>query len=118
MRGGETAINPNVYGHKADGSPYMFQLHANIRSVQPAAGSTAGGTLLTITGEGFSQSQWGLGSTSIVVGGSVCDVVAASYAQVTCITRAQPQALDPVLTTPLRGLLPGSRGVDYTFLSL
>lgn len=118
MRGGATAVDRKVYRYDAAGHAYLFQLYANVRSVSPATGSTAGGTRLTIAGEGFSQSRWGLGASSVVVGGAVCDVVDASYSKVVCVTRPAPAALDAVLTAPVKGLHPGSRGVDYTFLAM
>lgn len=111
QKGGETTVTAPVYQYDASGQAYMFQLHAVVRSVTPAVGSTAGGTRLTISGAGFPEGR--LEDVSVHVGGVTCDVVGSTFAAITCVTRAAPAAQDVALASAIRGMFPGSRGVEY-----
>ena len=54
-----------------------------IESVSPTNGSTRGGTLLTLSGYGFSSS---LSNNSVNISGEPCLVIDSSYTSLTCIT--------------------------------
>lgn len=56
-------------------------------SLQPTSGSLAGGTLLTITGNGFA-----VGNTSVKLGPYPCTIMTVTPAMVTCLTRAFNEA--------------------------
>ena len=88
---------------------------AVINRVTPAAGSTLGGTHLTISGAGFpnldSINSGGTDTLAVSAAGVPCQVEAASYSSIVCRTAAQPadwQAV-PVATG---GAYPGGRGVE------
>lgn len=52
-------------------------------SLQPSLGSIAGGTLLTITGNGFAPDK-----TSVMLGPYPCSIMTLTPAMVTCLTHA------------------------------
>ncbi|KAK1784753.1 hypothetical protein P4O66_003426 [Electrophorus voltai] len=54
-----------------------------LASLQPSSGSLAGGTLLTITGNGFV-----VGNTSVMLGSCPCSIVQGTPFMVTCLTCA------------------------------
>ena len=54
-----------------------------IKDISPSIGSLNGGTILTISGNGFVSD-----STTVLVGSSVCFVTHVTLDQVTCITSA------------------------------
>lgn len=54
-----------------------------LASLQPSSGSLAGGTLLTITGNGFVT-----GNTSVMLGSYPCTIVTLTPAMVTCLTHS------------------------------
>ncbi|CAL8293184.1 unnamed protein product [Merluccius merluccius] len=65
---------------------YKTQLTPVISMVSPARGGTAGGTLLTITGSGFSTVT---SEVSVTVAGSVCDVASSTATEIRCTTNSQ-----------------------------
>ncbi|XP_054620387.1 fibrocystin-L-like isoform X2 [Dunckerocampus dactyliophorus] len=66
----------------AGGSVLNFTYELIVSSFSPASGSVAGGTLLTVTGFGFSR------DASVTVGGLACKVVQASHTELKCRTPA------------------------------
>ncbi|XP_072530724.1 PKHD1 like 1, tandem duplicate 1 [Salminus brasiliensis] len=70
-----------------NGYTYKASLTPAITDVSPRRGGTAGGTVLTITGSGFSG-----GNISVTIAGSVCDVQSVNETQVICVTNAQPRS--------------------------
>ena len=64
-----------------------FAVKTVITSISPTSGSLAGGTLLTISGEAFSNQ---ITQTLVFIGDEnlACDVVSSSATAVTCTTRA------------------------------
>ncbi|XP_019729703.1 PKHD1 like 1, tandem duplicate 1 [Hippocampus comes] len=66
----------------AGGSVLNFTYQLIVSSFSPTSGSAAGGTLLTVTGFGFS---W---DATVTVGGAVCEVVHASPTELKCTTPA------------------------------
>ena len=78
--------------------PAIFSVTASTYGVTPIAGPTAGGTTITIVGNGFT------GTTSITAGGVACASIQVNPAgtQATCVTGPHPAAtVDVVLTTPV-----------------
>ena len=76
----------------------------------------AGGTLITITGRGFPTLSAGLGDTvDVVVAGVPCAVQTSTYHSATCITGADPLTSLPAAS--IKGLFPGSRGIEYAFFN-
>ena len=71
------ALN-TVRGHRNR----KFALMPSVSSVSPAEGSTEGGTMVTITGSGFSD----VSSTVVGMGTAACGVLSVNYTQITCIT--------------------------------
>ncbi|XP_054461971.1 PKHD1 like 1, tandem duplicate 1 [Anoplopoma fimbria] len=66
----------------AGGHVFHFTYQLIVSSFSPLSGSVAGGTLLTVTGFGFSQ------NTTVTVGGDECAVVHASDTELKCRTPA------------------------------
>ncbi|XP_041477742.1 fibrocystin-L-like isoform X1 [Lytechinus variegatus] len=78
------------------GKRYHYQQYPVITSISPQSGSLAGGTLVTIIGDGFLQVD------SVLVGGEPCDVESSKAKEITCYTRPAPEGAD---------LNPGGRGL-------
>ncbi|CAH1803034.1 unnamed protein product, partial [Owenia fusiformis] len=70
----------NMIGATLDRS---FALLPEVTSVSPSSGSTAGGTVVTISGSGFSAA---FEDTSVSINGIDCAVEDVTYTTVTCIT--------------------------------
>ncbi|CAJ1082786.1 fibrocystin-L-like [Xyrichtys novacula] len=71
------------------GFTYKSQLTPVITKVSPRRGGTAGGTLLTITGSGFSTDK---SKVTVTIAGSVCDVKSTTNTKITCVTNSQSQS--------------------------
>ncbi|RYG70220.1 hypothetical protein EON64_00755 [archaeon] len=65
------------------GTPYSVCVQPVIEAVFPQAGSLAGGTVVTITGSGFSKNASQL---VVLVAGRVCDIQSADVEQIVCTT--------------------------------
>ncbi|PNH00049.1 Fibrocystin-L, partial [Tetrabaena socialis] len=114
LYGGQAIMNRAAFRMAADGTPYMFQQHAEITGVWPPLGSAAGGTLLTISGRGFPTLDLGLGDTvNVTVQGAPCRVLASNFTTLLCETSPLPYGY--VRPTPLNGTYPGMRGIEYEF---
>uniref|UniRef100_UPI0037E8D1AF fibrocystin-L-like n=1 Tax=Semicossyphus pulcher TaxID=241346 RepID=UPI0037E8D1AF len=61
----------------------MFQTYAEVTGVSPSTGSVMGGTLLTIHGRFFDQTDE---PARALVGGQVCDIVNVTNDRITCVT--------------------------------
>ena len=61
-----------------------------LKSVDPTSGSTKGGTVLTLTGNGFTA------DTIIKIDAAVCSVTSASIDKLTCITSAHVEAVSNI----------------------
>eukprot|EP00759_Apiculatamorpha_spiralis_P048987 PhF_6_TR44159/c0_g1_i2/m.67600 len=62
-----------------------FDFNLNISSIEPAQGSVAGGTILTINGIGFSNA---INTTTVRVGNFSCTVLSSTPTQIRCLTPA------------------------------
>jgi hypothetical protein len=90
-----------------------------VQKVEPALGSTTGGTLVTISGGGFptlaNRTAVSTGTASVLVGGQPCDVEQSSFSQIVCRTAALPSGSIPEEKS-VAGFFVGGRGVDtYLF---
>nr|XP_054765681.1 fibrocystin-L-like [Lytechinus pictus] len=86
----------NTYMVDGQGKRYHYQQYPVITSISPQSGSLAGGTLVSIIGDGFLQVD------SVLVGGEPCDVATSKAKEITCYTRPAPEGAD---------LNPGGRGL-------
>ena len=70
---------------KAPGKTTQFMLKPSITSVSPSTGSQAGGTRITITGNGFSDIS---GFNVVRIGNTICEVISSSFTSIVCNTKA------------------------------
>lgn len=63
-----------------------FALFPAIRTVSPQSGSTAGGTLVTISGTGFPEEE---DKVTVSIGGYICHVESSLSTEITCKSSAQ-----------------------------
>jgi hypothetical protein len=78
--------------------PTAVSVNASVSAISPAAGSTAGGTLVTLQGTGFSAAP---SDVQVQFGGSSCQVVSSSQTSVLCITGALPGNASAGTSLPL-----------------
>ena len=64
---------------RVDSSIYVTGM-PNLKSISPSSGSIYGGTVLTLTGNGFTT------GTSVLLDSSVCTVISATLDTLTCLT--------------------------------
>lgn len=69
-----------------------FHHQRSIWAISPTFGSTAGGTHLTIRGDGFSGR---VADVAVSIGGAPCIVASAAADEISCVTGAAPITLDP-----------------------
>lgn len=124
QRGGRPVPDRSSYSTAVDGSIRQFQLHAELDAVSPALGSTAGGTVLTISGRGFpSYPPPGVldqAATIDVVlpGGAPCTLLTSNYSTITCVTAPQPAAGIAAPAPAVAGVYAGMRGIEYEYLNV
>ncbi|KAJ8273405.1 hypothetical protein GJAV_G00101260 [Gymnothorax javanicus] len=78
----------------------MFQTYAEVKKVSPSMGSTQGGTLLSIEGSYFDETDR---PAKVLVGGQECKILSLSDERITCMT---PRHQVNNMT-----VFPGGRGV-------
>uniref|UniRef100_W5M5C1 PKHD1 like 1 n=1 Tax=Lepisosteus oculatus TaxID=7918 RepID=W5M5C1_LEPOC len=78
----------------------MFQSYAEVGGVSPSEGSLQGGTILTINGHYFDETDR---PAQVLVGGQKCPILSLSDGQITCQS--------PVFTPTNMTLFPGGRGL-------
>ena len=69
--------------YSLDGVPYKFKVIADVESIDSSTGSAEGGSLLTITGNGFLTDTSKIEAT---VNGNACEIESASLHEITCRT--------------------------------
>lgn len=82
---GDQSINLNkqqVGNAIINSSQVIITGQSQIQSISPSSGSVNGGTLLTITGNGFDKNT----TTIYIDGTSLCKIVSLTINQVTCLT--------------------------------
>ena len=67
------------------GDATYFVLKPSVTSLSPGTGSQAGGTLLTITGDGFGEI---VDDNVVRIGSTGCDVISSSFDNIVCRTQA------------------------------
>jgi len=81
----------------------VLQLEPAVNGVVPATGPTAGGTAVTITGQGFT------GATAVMFGAQAAtSVVVVSDTEITCVAPAQAESSVRVIVTTPNGSSPSS----------
>ena len=92
-----------------------FVLKPSVIAVSPSSGSQAGGTLVAITGDGFSDT---ISDNVVQIGSTECDVVNSTFDTVLCKTRAGAEQAQQVIIT-VRGTesecVADSMHCEYTF---
>ncbi|KAK9526506.1 hypothetical protein VZT92_015203 [Zoarces viviparus] len=89
------------------GNIFYFTYKLIVSSFSPLSGSVAGGTLLTMTGFGFSQ------NTTVTVGSDECTVVHASDTELKCRTPAGTAGSQTV--TVMVGNMSQTAGSSFTY---
>lgn len=82
----------SLLSRDSKGTLHMVQYYPRIDSIAPAAGSTEGGTVVTIEGGGFPMDD---SFASVQVAGRKCVVTYASIERIVCNTTAQVNATIP-----------------------
>jgi hypothetical protein len=78
----------------ADKVEYRLDSTPTVSAINPPRGTTAGGTVLTITGTGFSSTA---DENTVVIDGVACVVSASTDTTITCTTGARPNFVKPTL---------------------
>ena len=82
-------LNYKGIGRSAETYAYVIG-YPFLKSVDPTSGSTKGGTVLSLIGNGFTI------DTSIKIDTVVCTVTSASIDEITCITSAHVEAVSNI----------------------
>ncbi|XP_042688670.1 fibrocystin isoform X6 [Centrocercus urophasianus] len=98
---GKSVIDKDAWLISAKQELFLYQTHSEIASVFPAAGSLAGGTDLTITGDFFEE------PVQVTAAGVPCKVKRVSPRQIICTTEAVGR--NRMLGAPQ----PGNRGLLF-----
>ncbi|XP_068431576.1 PKHD1 like 1, tandem duplicate 1 [Clinocottus analis] len=80
---GRSSAQKKLYRVSALGKLSMFQTFAEVTGVSPAAGSVMGGSLLTVHGRHFDQTDR---PARVLVGGRPCEIQTVSDDKITCRT--------------------------------
>ncbi|MEE6507574.1 hypothetical protein FKM82_026763 [Ascaphus truei] len=78
----------------------MFQTYAEVTAVSPSGGSRQGGTIITVTGRFFDQTD---SPAKVLVGGQDCLILRLTDTAITCRSPPKPSVLSAIF--------PGSRGL-------
>ncbi|XP_043545299.1 PKHD1 like 1, tandem duplicate 1 [Chiloscyllium plagiosum] len=97
---GRSLPNLNTYFISSLNKLSMFQTYAEVTGIYPSEGSVEGGTLLTVTGQFFDETD---APARVTVGGQSCEVLSVSTTQIICQT--------PKEASHLRTVFPGGRGM-------
>ncbi|XP_078698697.1 fibrocystin-L-like isoform X2 [Branchiostoma floridae x Branchiostoma belcheri] len=88
---GDQPVRVHVAGRGNAASSAVVTGQAVINTMSPTQGSLAGGTTLTITGNGFDS------DTEVTLNEKICEVVFVNLTTVTCITPAATNETDPLV---------------------
>ncbi|XP_029299003.1 LOW QUALITY PROTEIN: PKHD1 like 1, tandem duplicate 1 [Cottoperca gobio] len=108
-RFGRSLPDKKLYRVSASGKLSMFQTYAEVTGVSPSMGSVIGGTLLTIHGRFFDQTDR---PAQVVVGGQPCEIQSVSDDRITCRT-AKHEMNNSNMT-----IWPGGRGLKMEVWSV
>ncbi|XP_069813288.1 fibrocystin-L-like isoform X2 [Dendropsophus ebraccatus] len=78
----------------------MYQTYAEITGIFPSSGSIQGGTIVTISGQYFDQTD---APAKVLIGGQQCQILALTDKTITCRSAPQLSVLPP--------FFPGGRGI-------
>ena len=96
-------------------SPYpIVFIAAMVTSISPNTGSLAGGTALSIYGNGFSNV---VTRNSVTIGGSPCIITSSNYTTISCITGSSSQERTVSLSGTVNGF-PVSANVMYSYATM
>ncbi|XP_076610974.1 PKHD1 like 1, tandem duplicate 1 [Chaetodon auriga] len=98
---GRSLPDKNLYRVSGQGKLSMFQTFAEVTGVSPSQGSVMGGTLLTVHGRFFDQTDR---PARVLVGGLPCQIQSVSDDRITCTTAKQE-------TNQNVTVYPGGRGL-------
>ncbi len=92
------SVNVESHGFAIRAGPtlgsHQFRLLPMITSVSPSQGSQAGGTQVTISGDGFTD------GSVVSIGGSGCTIESVSYTEIVCVTSANSGSSSVTVTFP------------------
>ncbi|CAL8373451.1 unnamed protein product [Boreogadus saida] len=94
---GRSLPDKNLFRISAGNKLSMFQTYAEVTGVSPSEGSVLGGTLVTIQGRFFDETDH---PAVVLVGGKPCRVQSLSDDIITCITPKQPMETGNVTAYP------------------
>ncbi|KAM9839131.1 PKHD1 like 1, tandem duplicate 1 [Aulostomus maculatus] len=98
---GRSLPNKDLYRVSSLGKLSMFQTFAEVIGVTPSSGSVMGGTLLTIRGRFFDETDH---PARVLVGGVPCEIQSVSDDRITCLTPEQQ-------VNSNQTIFPGGRGL-------
>ncbi|KAK5854667.1 hypothetical protein PBY51_004842 [Eleginops maclovinus] len=98
---GRSLPGKNLFRVSALGKLSMFQTYAEVTGVSPSNGSVMGGTLLTIHGRYFDQTD---APARVLIGGLPCEIQSVSDDKITC--KSAKHEMNNKMT-----IWPGSRGL-------
>ena len=87
---------------------YDASLTPTVTAVSPLRGGTGGGTLLTITGTGFSTT-----ANTVSIAGSSCDIASQSSTEITCYTNHHAGAVEALVTVEVPVPGPGTASNNF-----
>jgi len=96
---------PYNYDASLSGTPHSMFLFPSISTISPAIGSVAGGTLITITGSGFSKN---ISRNVVYAGGERCNVISADFTTIQCSTSS---IAETALTNYIASVSTDSNGI-------
>ena len=103
----------NISESRGENSPYPhFFLRPTITSISPETGSVTGGTMVTITGSGFSPVAERI---SVLLGDRNCAITSSTYSVIVCVTSVSWESGGEVMVT-VNGYEADS-SATYTFSS-
>ncbi|CAF1300760.1 unnamed protein product, partial [Adineta ricciae] len=100
---GRSSVNSNLYRVSSNEALYNFQSYAVITNVSPNNGSIQGGTILTISGNYFSDNV--AYPLMVNVGGQTCEVLSTALTTVQC-------QIPSSVTIPNQNQYQGGRGLQ------
>ena len=94
-----------LYDAALSGTPYNLILFPAVNRILPAQGSVAGGTILTVSGSGFSTN---VSNNIVYAGGRPCTVLSADFNTITCQTSPVEAAAISSFVSNIKYSHPGS----------
>lgn len=97
-------------GYAGSSQPITFNYVMEIVSVEPRAGSMAGGSLLTIHGSGFGNNEE---NASVILDGSPCEIVTINSSHITCETSSHSEGTVNLTVTIQDGIAVLEQAFEY-----